>query len=99
MAAQVIPIRNPAHVLTPAQVCVRLAGRSYLMAILQAGGVWLIAHGSLWAGLTGFLISYHWLQTSRNGNDHRVPRSAFWYGVGGGLGTLTVLTVARFLTP
>ena len=94
---RVIPMRNPAPVLTPAQVCVRLAGRAYLMALLQAGGVWLIANGSLWAGLTGFLISYNWLQASRSGNDYRGRSGALAYGAGGAVGTMTVLLLARYL--
>ena len=92
-----LAVTNPAPTLTPAQVFVRLASRAYLMAILQAGGVWLIAHGSLWAGATGFLISYNWIQASRSGNDHRIRGSAFAYGVGGSLGTISVLAAVKFL--
>ena len=80
------------------QIWIGLAWRAYLMAILQAGGVALIAHGSWWAGLTGFLISYNWASASRAVSDHRIEGSRVAYGVGGSLGTLTVLTVA-YLAP
>lgn len=93
----VLPMHNPAATLTPAQVFVRLACRSCGMAVLQASGVYLIAHGSLWAGATGFLISLNWIAASRAGNDHRLRGSAIAYGVGGGIGSLVVVLVARYL--
>ena len=92
-----LAVENPVRQLTPVQVFVRLACRSFLMATLQAGGVWLIAQGSLWAGLTGFLISYNWATASRDVADYRIRYSGIAYGVGGGLGTFTVLLVARYL--
>lgn len=83
--------------LSPAQMYVRLACRSYLMAILQAGGVALIARGSWLAGLTGFLISYNWSSAARDVSDYRIPYARLAYGVGGAAGTMTVVTAAWWL--
>jgi hypothetical protein len=69
--------------------------RAWLMSILQAGGVWLIAHGSFYAGVTGFLISFNWCSASRDATDYRVRYSRIAYGLGGSIGTLTVLLAAR----
>lgn len=90
-------VPDPAPTLTPAQVFVRLAARAYIMAVLQAGGVWLIAHGSLLAGVTGFLISYNWAAASQDASLYRIRGSRLAYGAGGSLGTMTVLALARFL--
>lgn len=85
---------NPCPRLSSRQIYVRLCLRAYGMALLQAGGVALIAHGSWFAGLTGFLISYNWSSAARDVSDYRIPYSRIWYGIGGGLGTLTVIAVA-----
>ena len=89
-----LAVTNPVVTLSPAQIYVRLCLRAYGMALLQAGGVALIAHGSWLAGLTGFLISYNWLGAAQDGALYRIPYSRMAYGVGGGLGTLTVIAVA-----
>lgn len=88
---------NPVPVLTAAQMRVRLFLRAGLMSVLQASGVWLIAHGSLFAGVTGFLISYHWSGSTRDVADYRVPYSRIWYALGGALGTLVALLVSQGL--
>jgi hypothetical protein len=88
---------NPCPDPSPLQVWANLGGRAYLMAILQAGGVYLIAHGSLWAGLTGFLISWNWASASQAVNGYRGRGVRLAYASGGALGTLTVLGVSRWL--
>jgi hypothetical protein len=90
-------VRGISLVLTDGQLRVRLFVRAFTMSVLQASGVYLIAHGSLWAGLTGFLISYHWIGAARDGVDHRVPWARVWYGIGGGFGALLVMLTARLL--
>jgi hypothetical protein len=87
----------PPRTLTPAQARVRLALRACTMSVLQAGGVWLIAHGSLWAGCTGFLISYHWAGSAQEINVHRVRWARASYGAGGAAGTIIVLLFMRWL--
>jgi hypothetical protein len=61
------------------------------MSVLQATGVYLIAHGSAKAGITGFLISWHWMGAARDANDHRVRFARLSYALGGAAGTLLAL--------
>ena len=83
--------------LTDSQRRVALFLRAFSMSVLQATGVYLIAHGSLLAGLTGFLISYHWISASRDANDHRVPFARVSYALGGAIGTVLALLASLAL--
>ena len=74
--------------LTPAQVRVKLFLRACTMSILNATGIWLIAHGEYWCGVTGFLIAWNWTNATRDVNDHRVPYSRLSYAIGGGAGAI-----------
>ncbi len=83
--------------LTDGQRRVALFIRAFTMSTLQAAGVYFIAHGSLLAGVTGFLISFNWTSASRDANDHRVPYSRIAYASGGACGTLVALFVSQML--
>jgi hypothetical protein len=65
------------------------------MSLAQAGGVWLIAHGSFYAGGTGLFISWHWFGSVRDVAEHRVRFARSFYAVGGALGTLLVVLLGR----
>jgi hypothetical protein len=93
-----LPLDHPCPQPSARQIWAGLCGRAYLMAILQAGGVYLIAHGSLWAGLTGFLISWNWASASRAVNGYQGRGVRLAYASGGALGTLTVLAVSRYFS-
>jgi hypothetical protein len=83
--------------LTDGQRRVGLFLRALTMSLLQASGVYLIAHGSLLAGFTGFLISWHWISASRDANDHRVPFARVSYALGGSIGTILALLASQAL--
>jgi hypothetical protein len=83
--------------LTDGQRRVGLFLRAFTMSVLQATGVYLIAHGSLLAGFTGFLISWHWISASRDANDHRVPFARVSYALGGSIGTILALLCSQML--
>jgi hypothetical protein len=94
---RLVPIRNPIARLSDAQMRAKLFTRALSMSLLQASGVYLIAHGSLWAGVTGFLISLNWISAARDGNDHRVPFARLAYAAGGSLGTVLALLGSQAL--
>lgn len=71
--------------------------RGYVMSLLQAAGVVLLARRSWWACLTGFLISYNWISAARDGVDYRMRGVRTAYALGGCCGTATVLLVAWWL--
>ena len=90
-------MRGISLALTDGQLRVRLFLRAFTMSVLQASGVYFIAHGSLLAGVTGFLISYHWISASRDANDHRVPFARVSYALGGAIGTILALLASQVL--
>ncbi len=90
-------MRGISLALTDGQLRVRLFLRAFTMSVLQASGVYFIAHGSLLAGVTGFLISFNWSSASRDANDHRVPYSRIAYALGGATGTLLALYGSQLL--
>jgi hypothetical protein len=83
--------------LTNNQIRVKLFLRAFSMSILQASGVYLIAHGSLLAGFTGFLISWNWATAAREIGDHRPSFSRVAYAAGGSLGTILALLGSQML--
>jgi len=97
MAAQVIPIRNPAPVLSVNQVRFRLFYRAACMSLLQSAGIVALAHQSPWALATSFAISFWWVTATRESVDYRVPWGRVSYGLGGAGGVGLVLLVARYL--
>lgn len=89
---------NPVgYYLTDRQIRAKLFARALMMSVLQASGVYFIAHGSLLAGITGFLISWNWLSAARDGVDHRVPFSRLSYALGGAAGTVSALLLSQAL--
>lgn len=76
---------------------VRLFLRAFSMSVLNSTGIYLVAHGTLLAGVTGCLISMNWISATRDGNDHRVPYSRICYGLGGGCGTVVAILFSRML--
>ena len=90
-------VERPSFGLTPAQMRLRLFLRAFSMSILQASGVYFIAHGSLLAGFTGFLISWNWAGATRDVGDHRPSFSRVAYALGGSLGTLIALLGSQAL--
>ena len=93
MAAQVIPIRNPAPVLSVNQVRFRLFVRAGTMSLLQSAGVVALATQSPWALVTSFAISFWWIGATRDSVDYRVPWGRCVYGLGGAFGVGVVLAV------
>ncbi len=83
--------------LTDGQRRVGLFLRAFTMSILNATGIWLIAHGEYYCGVTGFLIAWNWTNASRDVNDHRVPWSRFSYALGGGVGAIVAVAVSQAL--
>lgn len=93
-----MPVANPVpRDPSLSQIAVGMFWRAFSMAILQAGGVTLIAFGSRWAGVTGFLISWYWIGNTRASVDHRHGVARFFYALGGCVGTLTVILLAPTL--
>ena len=90
-------VANPAPVLTPAQVCVRLFCRAMVMSLLQSSGVVLLALRSPWCILTGIAISYLWIGNTRDSVDYRQRSVRIAYALGGGAGAGLVVLVARYL--
>ena len=90
---RVIPIRNPAPVLSVNQVRFRLFYRAATMSLLQSAGIVALAHQSLWALVTSFAISFWWISATRDSVDYRVPWGRVSYGAGGAAGVGVVLAV------
>jgi hypothetical protein len=90
-------VKGVSLALTDSQRRAALFLRAFTMSVLQASGVWLIAHNSFYAGFTAFLISWNWISATRDGNDHRVPWSRFSYAAGGAVGTLLALACSLAL--
>lgn len=88
---------NPIVRLTAGQMRLRLFLRALTMSLLNAGGIYLIAHGSWFCGATGFLISWNWISAARDGVDHRVRYSRLAYAIGGLLGAWLGMSLSKGL--
>lgn len=90
-------VERPTFGLTAGQMRLRLFGRAALMSVLQASGVYLVAHGSLGAGITGFLLGWHWFGAARAVVDHRVRWARLSYALGTASGTIVALLASQAL--
>jgi hypothetical protein len=90
-------VLNPVSVLTDGQIRLKLFGRAFMMSIANAGGIWLISHGSFYAGATGCFISWHWFGSVRDVGDHarRVRFARTSYAAGGGVGAILIVFLGR----
>ena len=92
-----IPIRNPAPVLSVNQVRFRLFYRAATMSLLQSAGIVALASKSPWAMVTSFAISFWWVTATRESVDYRVPWGRVCYGLGGAFGVGIVLAVTMLV--
>ena len=83
---KVVPIRNPAPVLSVNQQRFKLFYRAATMSLLQSAGIVALAHQSPWALATSFAISFWWVAGVRDSVDYRVPWGRCVYGFGGAAG-------------
>ena len=83
--------------LTANQIRVKLFLRAASMSVFNACGIYFIAHGSYYAGFTGFLIAWNWAGASRDIGDYRPRYSRLCYALGGAVGVELALLVSQML--
>lgn len=84
--------------MAPRDVLLRLCRRAFLISMVQASGVLLLAHQSPYALATAFAINWMWVGNVRDGTDYRQPSIRWAYAIGATGGTAFALSVAWLLS-